>query len=241
MPKKDSKKSSANPLNFKVPPQCFSGMRTATVNALAKLGPSSKTMSYFNGPRRKEVVGRLVATVLSNRKGIDQTLVYEETLRQIWSLEKTNNSDLFNTAIKKPEDMTEVERTLVKIYSASIELMAKDLIKSLCGSVKHCVDKKIKLGQNEAVDKVVGINEPNPSKKAYLRCFKYLEELEQEHWYANRVRMAEGTAAPLGEMFTALSGDKNKFKKVARAQMCPNMVRLATYQSMMQRGSGITK
>ena len=68
-----------------------------------------------------------------------------------------------------------------------------------------------------------------------------VEELEQEHWYANRVRMAEGTSAPLGEMFTALSGDKDKFKKTAKAQMCPNMVKLAAYQRMMQKGSGITK
>ena len=241
MPKKNTKKSSAKPSAPKVPPQFFTGMKAATINAFAKLGPAKKTMAYFNGPRRKEVVEKLVAIVLTNKKGIDQTMVYEETLKQIWGLEKTNNPDLFNTVMKKPEELTKVEQALVKTYCAAIELLAKDLIKSLCESVKQCINKKIKLGQNEATDKVVGINEPNPSKKAYLRCFKYLEELEQEHWYANRVRMAEGTSAPLGEMFTALSGDKDKFKKTAKAQMCPNMVKLAAYQRMMQKGSGITK
>lgn len=242
MPKKvTKKKSSAKPEAPKFPARFFVGMREATINGFAKTGPAKKTMGYFNGPRRKEIVERLVNIVLSKSEGVDQTVVYEETLKQIWGLEKTNNPDIFATCMKKPTELTKVEQALVKTYCAAIELLAKDLTKSLCESVKHCVNKRIKLGQNEAVDKVVGINEPNPSKKAYLRCFKYLEELEQEHWYANRVRMAEGTAAPLGEMFTALSGDKDKFKKTAKAQMCPNMVKLAAYQRMMQKGSGITK
>lgn len=242
MPKKvTKKKSSAKPESLKFPAKFFDSMKDATINNFAKLGPAKKTMSYFNGPRRKEIVERLVEIVLNNAEGVDQTVVYTETLKQIWDLEKTNNSDLFTTVMKKATELTKVEQALVRTYCAAIELLAKDLTKSLCGSVKHCISKRIKLGQNEATDKVVGVNEPNPSKKAYLRCFKYLEELEQEHWYVNRVRMAEGTSAPLGELFTALSGDKDKFKKTAKAQMCPNMVKLAAYQRMMQKGSGITK
>lgn len=241
MPKVTKKKSSAKPESPKFPAKFFDSMRDATINNFASLGPSRNTMRYFKGPRRKEIVERLVEIVLKNNKGVDLTVVYDETLKQIWDLEKTNNSDLFKIAMKKPAELTIVEQSLIKVYCATVELMAKDLTQSLGSSVKRCISKRIKLGKNPATDKVVGLYEPDPSKRVYMKCFKYLEDLEQEHWYANRVKIAERGVAPLGEMFTALSSDRDKLKKVAEAQMCPNMVKLAVYQRSAQKWSRITR
>ena len=58
MPKKVTKKKSSakKPESPKFPTKFFDSMKDATINRFAKLGPAKKTMSYFNGPRRKDIV-----------------------------------------------------------------------------------------------------------------------------------------------------------------------------------------